>query len=240
MRRTYIIGGIGLAVIAILFFAWKLSNSRTFQLFGEIVPRVNTSVKAVALTFDDGPTTQATGEVLTILRERNVKATFFLIGAELEQHPELGKAIVSEGHELGNHSYAHKRLVLKSPSFIKEEIERTDQLIRDAGYQGTIHVRPPNGKKLVLLPYYLSKTNRKTIMWDVEPDSYTDVAEDANKIVEHVMERARPGSIILLHVMYESRIQSLRAVAGIIDGLKQQGYEFKTVSELLSTTNAER
>jgi chitin deacetylase len=235
MRRTYIIGGVGLAVIAILYFAWTLSSSRTFQLFGEIVPRVNTSAKIVALTFDDGPAPEATEQVLSILRERNVKATFFVIGAELEQHPELGKALASEGHELGNHSYSHKRFLLKTPSFIKEEIERTDRLIRDTGYAGVIHFRPPYGKKLALLPYYLSKTGRKTIMCDVEPDSYPDVAEDADKIVDHVMARARPGSVILLHVMYERRIQSLRAVAGIIDRLKQEGFEFKTVSDLLSS-----
>ena len=124
--------------------------------------------------------------------------------------------------------------MLKSPSFIKAEIERTDQLIRDTGYEGAIHFRPPYGKKLLLLPYYLSKTNRKTVMWDVEPDSYADVSKDANRIVEYVMAHVRPGSIVILHVMYQSRIESLRAVAGIIDGLKREGYEFKSVSELLS------
>ena len=234
MRRAYIICATGLALIAILFLTWKLSGSRTFQLFGEIVPRVTTSAKVVALTFDDGPAPGATEQVLSVLRERNVKATFFLIGAELQQHPELGKAIAGEGHEIGNHSFSHERLVLKSPSFIKAEIERTDQLIRDTGYEGAIHFRPPYGKKLLLLPYYLSKSQRKTIMWDVEPDSYADVAQDSNRIVEYVMAHAQPGSIIILHVMYQSRIESMRAVAGIIDGLRREGYEFKTVSELLS------
>jgi chitin deacetylase len=163
-----------------------------------------------------------------------VKATFFLIGAEIEQRPELARRIAAEGHELGNHSYSHTHMVLKSPSFIREEIERTDQLIRAAGYEGDIHFRPPYSYKLVLLPYYLSKTNRKTITMDIEPDSYPEVAADPERIVSHVVERARPGSIILLHVMYKGRETSLRAVGGIIDRLKEQGYEFKTVSELLA------
>jgi chitin deacetylase len=189
----------------------------------------------VALTFDDGPTPLATGEVLSILRHRQVKATFFVTGAELEQHLELGKEIVKEGHELGNHSYSHHRMVLKTPSFISDEIERTDRLIRSAGYEGPIHFRPPYSKKLVFLPYYLSKTNRKTIMCDIEPDSYPEVAADADKIVEYVANRVRPGSIILLHVMYKSREQSLRAVGGIIDRLQGEGYQFRTVAELLSS-----
>jgi chitin deacetylase len=125
-------------------------------------------------------------------------------------------------------------MILKTPSFIRDEIERTDQLIRNTGYPGSIHFRPPYGKKFILLPYYLSRTHRKSIMWDVEPDSYAEIARDADKIVDHVLAQTRPGSIILLHVMYRSGGPSLNAVPKIIDGLKQQGYEFKTVSELVS------
>lgn len=234
MRRVYKIGITLVVLLLILVGAWKLSRSRTLQMFGEIVPRVETSQKIIALTFDDGPTPEATDEVLSILRGRRVKATFFLIGAEIEQRPELARRIASEGHELGNHSYSHTHMVLKSPSFIREEIERTDRLIRDTGYEGDIHFRPPYSHKLVLLPYYLSKTNRKTITMDIEPDSYPEIAGDPERIVNHVVERARPGSIILLHVMYKGREPSLMAVGGIIDRLKEQGYEFKTVSELLA------
>jgi len=235
MRRVAIISGICAVIVLFVSVTWKLANSRTFQLFGEIVPRVETSQRVVALTFDDGPTPEAVDQVLSILRERKVKATFFLIGGALEEHPELGRRIAQEGHELGNHSYSHDRMIFKTPSFIREEIERTDQLIRNTGYQGPIQFRPPYGKKLVLLPYYLSKTHRKSIMWDIEPDSNPDLAKDANKIVAHVLSQARPGSIIILHVMYKSGAPSLNAVPGIIDGLRQRGYEFKTVSELLVT-----
>ena len=234
MRRVYKIGITLVVLLLILFGAWKLSRSRTLQMFGEIVPRVETSEKVIALTFDDGPTPEATDEVLSILRARQVKATFFLIGAEIEQRPELARRIASEGHELGNHSYSHTHMVLKSPSFIREEIERTDQLIRDSGYEGDIHFRPPYSYKLVLLPYYLSKTNRKTITMDIEPDSYPEIAGDPERIVNHIVERARPGSIILLHVMYKGREPSLMAVGQVVDRLKEQGYEFKTVSELLA------
>jgi peptidoglycan-N-acetylglucosamine deacetylase len=221
-------------VIVGLMALWEISRSRTFQLFGQLIPRVNTSQKVVALTFDDGPTPEATGQILSALEEEHVRATFFVTGAELEKNMAEGKRIVAAGHELGNHSYSHERMVLVTPSFVRQEIERTDQLIRDAGHQGEIYFRPPFGKKLFTLPYYLAETGRKSITWDVDPDSYPEVAADSDKIAEYVLSRARPGSIIILHVMYRSRGESLKAVKKIVGGLKAQGYSFKTVSELLA------
>jgi peptidoglycan/xylan/chitin deacetylase (PgdA/CDA1 family) len=212
----------------------QVSRSRTFQFFGEIIPRVTTSEKMVALTFDDGPTPKATDQILAILSEMNVRATFFVTGAELEQNLEQGKKLVAAGHQLGNHSYSHVRMFFVTPSFVKQEIESTDKLIRETGYQGDIHFRPPYGKKLFTLPYYLWKHRRKSITWDVEPDSYPEIAADANKIVEHVLANVRPGSIIILHVMYPNRRESMKSVKMIVEGLRAEGYEFKTVSELLA------
>lgn len=106
----------------------------------------------VALTFDDGPTKNG-DQLISLLAKYNVKATFFLIGKEIETYPDGAIRIVQAGHQIGNHTYSHNRMVLKRPSYIKEEIERTDQLIRQAGYKGEIDFRPPNGKKLIGLPY---------------------------------------------------------------------------------------
>lgn len=219
--------------VAVIIALWQISRSRTFQFFGEIIPRVNTSEKVVALTFDDGPTVTGTDQILSILAAQNVKATFFVIGAELENNLDQARKIVAAGHELGNHTYSHDRMLLVTPSFVKQEIESTDQLIRDAGYQGEILFRPPYGKKLFALPYYLSKTGRKTITWDVEPESHPDIDASGDKIAEHVLSKTRPGSIIILHVMYPNRRESMKAVPKIVEGLKAQGYSFKTMSELL-------
>lgn len=212
---------------------FNLSKSRTFQFFGGLVNKVETTEKVVALTFDDGPAIH-TEEILTILKGENVKGTFFLTGNEIEKSPEDAKMIAEEGHEIGNHSYSHQRMVLKSPTFIKEEIEKTDELIRQTGYKGDIHFRPPFGKKLFQLPYYLNKHDRKSIIWNIEPETYPEVAADSSKITQHVIEKIEPGSIILLHVMYESRRESLDSVKEIITSLKKQGYTFVTVSELLT------
>ncbi|MGE0882785.1 MAG: polysaccharide deacetylase family protein [Blastocatellales bacterium] len=201
------------------------------------MPRIDTGQKVVALTFDDGPTPAGTEQIISVLDDAGVKATFFLTGAELEQNPELGKKLVAARHEIGNHSFSHSRMILKTLSFVATEIERTDQLIRQTGYQGPIHFRPPFGKKLFVLPWYLSQHSRKSITWDIEPDSNPEIASEAEKIVRHVIEKVRPGSIILLHVMYPNRLESLKSVKGIIAGLKDRGYQFKTVSELIASTN---
>lgn len=234
MRRAYLAAVVVLVLLGGAAALWQLSKSRTFQFFGRIVPRVETSQRLVALTFDDGPTRDGTAEVLRILRERNVRATFFVTGGELEQNMDAGREIVAAGHELGNHSYSHERMVFVTPSYVRREVERTDELIRAAGHAGEIYFRPPYCKKLLALPLYLSRHNRKTITWDVEPDSELPADADAAAITRHVLERTRPGSIILLHVMYPSRAETMKAVPLIIEGLERDGYRLATVSELLA------
>ncbi len=233
MKRKKVIV-IFLIVILVLLFAcyslFQISKSRTYQFFGEIVHRVDTDEKVVALTFDDGPT-EYTADVLNTLKEKDVKATFFVMGRDLEDNLQVGKDIVSQGHELGNHTYSHQRMYLKSPAFIASEIENTNKLIRDTGYKEEIHFRPPYGKKLFGLPWYLSKNNIKTIMWDVEPDSY---GNSANFIVNYAIENVKPGSIILLHPFCKSCNGQREAISEIIERLHTEGYKFVTVSELLT------
>ncbi len=224
-----VLAGLAAVLIGVHFF----SKSRTTQLFGGIIARVETERPVVALTFDDGPSVRFTPDVLTILRERGVKATFFLTGKETEENLPQARMIVSEGHQLGNHSYTHSNMMFMGPARIREEIERTDAAIRAAGYEGEIMFRPPYGKKLLTLPWYLSRHDRATIMWDVEPESFPDVAEDASALASHVIEQTRNGSIIIMHVMYRSREVSRQALPLIIDGLRQRGFEFVTVAQLL-------
>jgi chitin deacetylase len=226
------------ALVVVGFVAmWQVSRATTFQFFGRLVPRVETSQRVVALTFDDGPTPEATERVLAVLGEEQVRATFFVTGAELEKNMDAGRKLVAAGHELGNHSYSHQRMVLVTPSFVEREVGRTDELIREAGHRGEILFRPPYGKKLFVLPYYLSKAGRTSVTWDVEPDSRPEVAADSDKIAESALSGTRPGSIILLHVMYGSRGESLKAVKKIVAALKAQGYSFKTASELLAAAD---
>ena len=234
MRRVVI----GSCIVAVLLSAivslHLYSNARTTQLFGDIIARVETNKPVVALTFDDGPSVRFTTDVLTVLKDRDVKATFFLIGKETAENLPQARLIVDAGHEIGNHSYTHSNMAWMGPGSVKDEIERTDAAIRSAGYQGEILFRPPNGKKLVTLPWYLWQNGRKTIMWDVEPESYPEITANADAMTRYVVDNAKNGSIILLHVMYRSRDVSRQALPQIIDGLRQKGFGFVTVSELLN------
>jgi peptidoglycan-N-acetylglucosamine deacetylase len=109
-KKLLIITPILLLIGAMAF--WQIGKSRTFQFFGVIVPRINTTEKIVALTFDDGPTATGTSEILKVLDEMQVKATFFLIGSELEQNLAEGRKIVAAGHAVGNHLYSHTPMLL--------------------------------------------------------------------------------------------------------------------------------
>lgn len=226
----------GLALVVVLPAAWALIKAPNVQLVGEVVARVDTPQRVVALTFDDGPVPEAAEEVARVLRQRQVRATFFLNGQDVERHPDTVRALVQDGHELGNHAWSHPRLVFRSTAFVREELAATDRALRQAGEQGPIHVRAPYGKKLLALPWVLSEQQRVHVTWDVAPDSKGTPAPEA--IVAETLARVQPGSIVLLHVMYASRESSRRALPEVVDGLLARGYRFVTVSELLALRGA--
>ena len=124
-------------------------------------------------------------------------------------------------------------MVFKSRQFISSEIEQTNSLIRKIGYQGEITFRPPYGKKLFILPRYLSQKNIKTVMWDLDPLQTLPPTASSQEIANFVTENTKPGSIILIHPWYGAENNSREAIPKIIDSLKNEGYEFVTVSDLL-------
>jgi peptidoglycan-N-acetylglucosamine deacetylase len=225
--------GVVLAVavlLVVLVGTDQLMNARTFQVAGALVDRVETAERVVGLTFDDGPGPQ-TAELVGTLGALGVRATFVVTGAELRAHPERGRALVAAGHELGNHTYDHRRMVLVHPGTVAAQIETTDAAIRAAGHLGPIRFRPPGGKKLVALPRYLDARGTTTVMWDVEPDSgrHPGPAE----LVQAVLDQVRPGSIVLLHPWYDSGAATRAALPALVEGLRAQGYAIVTVEELL-------
>ncbi|MGW5746023.1 polysaccharide deacetylase family protein [Amycolatopsis sp. NPDC003861] len=231
-KWAIVVASVLVVVVAGAVTLFEVSKSPTFQFFGTLVDRVDTTEKVVALTFDDGPDPAGTKTILDTLHSRQVPATFFLIGRDMAAHPDLARDIAAAGHELGNHSFSHDRMIGVTPSWVADEVEATDALIRAAGYTGDILFRPPNGKKLFALPSYLSEHHRTTITWDVAPDS--DGTPDTATVEGAVVDQVRPGSIVLLHAMYASREQTRRAIGPILDQLKQRGFRFVTVSQLLA------
>lgn len=212
---------------------YLLMNARCYQLLGDLVCHGANDHKHIALTFDDAPSEHTSDAVLAVLAEKNVKATFFMIGENMARHPQAAQRIAAAGHELGNHSYSHRRFLLRSPAFIAREIEDTNALIRAAGYHGPIHFRPPYGKKLLGLPWYLARHHITTVMWDSEPARQQPPTAEA--ITAAALAQAHNGAIILLHPFCPDACRAEReALPHIIDGLRAQGYTLVTVSTLLT------
>ena len=162
-----------------------------------------------------------------------------MVGKRAQKFPETVKYVYQNGHELGNHTWDHYTLIGKSCSFIRKQINATDKLFRQLGYTGTIHFRSPKGMKFLALPKVLTEKKRTNILFNF-------VAWDWNqpgtkKIVDKIINNVKPGSIILLHDgdgdnndVITCRSQTVEATEIIINRLKELGYSFATISELLS------
>lgn len=231
---------LGLLIVIVLLFAlafglFAISKSRSFQFFGGLINNIKTDKNIVALTFDDGPTSGNTQKILDILKNHNIQATFFVIGQEIENNPGELQKIISDGNQVGNHSYSHQRMLLKSPSWVREEIQKTDDLIRGAGYgSGEIYFRTPYGKRLFITPYVLRSLQKPNIFFDVEPETYVKTSGD---ILNYTLTNTHSGSIILIHAMYGEDNQSLAVLESIITGLQNRGFNFVAVDQLLEQTN---
>ncbi|HTJ46189.1 MAG TPA: polysaccharide deacetylase family protein [Kofleriaceae bacterium] len=185
----------------------------------------------VALTFDDGPDPIRTPMLLDALASEGVKATFFLVGKAVDANPALARRIAREGHELGNHTYRHPYLPLARSRDVVRELMQTDRAI--AAATGTIPslARPPYGGRSPGNVRAIEKTNKRVVLWDV--NSFDWRGAPAGEVALRVTERARNGSIILLHDARDGGEATIEAVRLIIPALRAQGLEPVTVSELL-------
>jgi peptidoglycan-N-acetylglucosamine deacetylase len=198
-------------------------------IFGDTYRHGDTDKKVVALTFDDGPYKEYTEKLLEILEEYQVKATFFMQGRKIERRPHVVQKIHARGHEVGNHSYSHPRMVYKSPSFIRSEIEKTDALLKDLGIEYETHFRTPYGQQLIAVPFVLTRLGKKNIRWSIDPRDQK--ATGVDQLVSQLMKEVKPGSIILLH---DNGVETINAVEMIVKGLKNRGYNFLTISQMMS------
>lgn len=219
------------AAALVLVPAW-LCTPIAPQLIARAVRRVKTSKKVVALTFDDGPDARWTPVVLEMLARQQVPATFFLMGNRVQRNPDLAKKMWDLGHEVGNHSWSHSLMLLKSEAAVRQEIEKTDALLRELGYMKEIYFRAPCGLKFLALPRVLAALRKTHILFDVVAWDWTSPGID--KIVHTVMKAVRCGSIILLHDGVGTQEDTIAAADTIITRLKALGYQFVTVSELLT------
>lgn len=180
--------------------------------------------KRVAITFDDGPHCVYTEQLLDGLKERNVVATFFVVGASINDNEALIERMSKEGHLIGNHTYNHVQLSCLATDARYKEIDKTNETIESITGKSVGFLRPPFGScdedKIM--------HDMMVVMWDIDPLDWC--TNDVNKVVERIVSSVEDGDIILMHDIFET---SVKAALKVIDMLKEQGYEFVTVEELI-------
>lgn len=209
------------------------------KFYGPVFSEVRTDKKLVALTFDDGPYPPYTGQILDILKDNKVKATFFVVGKNAEKHPELVRRIASEGHELGNHTYNHIDLLKADRATIIDEIDRTNAVIAALVGQAPKVIRPPHGFRDAVVMDVMAEKNLKVVEWSVSSRDWVSPGVDV--IVSRTVSKVKNGSIILLHdgdgtAASASRAQTVEATRLIIHELLKRGFQFVTVDEILVRT----
>ena len=185
-----------------------------------------TQRKIIALSFDDGPGSNSTQRILDTLEEHDIKATFFVLGSKIEQNPEMLKQIHENGHEIGNHSYDHPDLTTLGYEEMMNQIRKTNQLIQDTTGERPKYLRPPYG---AYTPDIELSSGLDVILWNVDSNDWR--FRNGEQTKEFVLQNLAPQSLILFHDIYESTADSIDQ---LIPALKEQGYEFVSVSEYLN------
>ncbi|MFF9858808.1 polysaccharide deacetylase family protein [Streptomyces tendae] len=190
--------------------------------------------KCIALTFDAGPS-ENSARLLDILKEKQVPATFFLLGKRhIDTYPELVRRMSDEGHEVASHTWTHKILTDADPDEIRDELERPNKEIeRLTGKRPTL-MRPPQGRTDDTVHGICRELGLAEVLWSVTAKDYK--TNDSDLITERVLDQSSRDGIILLHDIYDGTVP---AVPGIIDALKKRGYVFVTVPQLMAPGKAE-
>ena len=184
----------------------------------------------IAMTFDDGPSPELTPKLLDMLKARGIKATFFVIGQNAAQYPDILKRMVAEGHEIGNHSWSHPALPKLGADGVKKQIESTNAAIEQATGQKVTVMRPPYGATNSTLNHrFADQYGMKVILWSVDPLDWK--YRNSARVSAQIIQGAHPGAIILSHDIHATTVA---AMPETFDALLAKGYKFVTVSELIA------
>ena len=184
----------------------------------------------IAMTFDDGPHAANTPRLLDMLKQRNIKATFFVVGQCVVEYPAIMKRIVAEGHEVASHSWSHPNLMKMGEGSVTDQLQKTHEAIeKTTGVAPTV-MRPPYGAFTANQRGWANaKWGYKIILWDVDPLDWK--VRNAERVKSEILRHTVAGSIILSHDIHKSTVD---AMPDTLDGLTGRGFKFVTVSELLA------
>lgn len=201
---------------------------------GVTVSRGSTAFPYVAMTFDDGPHPQNTPRLLDMLRARNIKATFYVIGRNVDMYPAIVRRVVAEGHEIGNHTYTHRLLTKLSDDEVLRELSQTrDAIGRAAGVQPRT-LRPPYGALLQRQRELVhAQLGYPTVLWSVDPRDWQ--RPGVSVVTSRILAGANNGAVILAHDLHAPTVDAMPAT---LDGLLRRGFKFVTVSQLIAQTDA--
>ena len=217
-----------LAIAGIALVAWGASHIQA-NFFVKGIHRGHTTGKQIALTFDDGPHPVYTPEVLKLLRQHRAKATFFCIGKNVEQHPDVVKQVNQAGHAIGNHSYTHAATIdFHLQRGWLNELRQTDTAIEQAIGRRPAYFRPPYGVTTPHLAGAVRASGHRVIGWSVRPYDTVE-SRTPEHIVQTILQKVKPGSIILLHDTHDRIVPVLEQ---LLPELRQRGYALVTVAEL--------
>jgi len=197
--------------------------------------KLDSQHKAIALTFDDGPWPTTTTQILDILKENNIKATFFWVGKYLQTYPEIGKQVAQAGHAIGNHTWSHEYIKYNEDGAARE-IDRTSSLIEQLTGIQTSMFRPPGGILNNGLAAYAQKKNYAVVMWSADSFDWRSLTES---LMDNVMRQANSGGIVLMHDGGGNRSRTVKVLPDVIARLRKEGYIFVTVPELLQMQEQE-
>lgn len=206
---------------------------------GKVIERIKSpnQEKLIALTFDDGPWPRATLQILDTLKKNNVKATFFWVGRMVQEYPAIAKQVVADGHAIANHTWSHSYRRMNKAEAARE-IEDTAEIIYETTGVKTLYFRPPGRVMDNGVVDYALKKNFVVVNWSNDPMDYRPLP--AQKLVNHVVLKAKPGDIVLMHDGGGSHTATVKAVPQIIAKLKKLGYKFVTVPELLEISEKKK
>ena len=186
--------------------------------------------KVIALTFDDGPWPSSTAKVLDILKKNNIKSTFFVVGQNVKNYPELAKRIVTDGHTIANHTWHHWYHHMNPQTAAYEVANTTDIIYKTTGVKTSLF-RPPGGNMKNGVVDYAKSNKYAVIMWSSDSVDYSRLA--VPRLINNIFRAAKPGGIVLMHDGGGDRSHTIKALPEIINKFRKQGYEFVTVPELL-------